>query len=315
MDAVAAQSKRETVRFMSEGVALSGHMYLPASAKPPGPAVVLCGPMTFVKEQAFAQYAHRLAGAGFVELTFDPRSHGQSEGMPRDVEDPLGKAVDVRQAIGYLASRPEVAAKRIGAVGFCAGSASMLRATADEPRIRALTTVAGMYRDHPSDVAVLVSESGVTERRERGAKALAAFKAAGEVSYVPAIDPTRADVAMVGAPVWDWYSKWAEAGVWPNQYAVMSDALVHGCESLTAAKHVKVPYLMLHSGNSVFPDAARRHYEGVPAGKELLWAKLLITSSFMMILSYLIVRPRKWRNGSPGTSRERAVLTVLRSRS
>lgn len=64
----AAAGAREPVAFPSEGVALAGHLDRPPGAAGPRPAVVLLGPMTYVKEQVPAEYARRLSARGYVAL-------------------------------------------------------------------------------------------------------------------------------------------------------------------------------------------------------------------------------------------------------
>ncbi len=259
------------VKFDNEGTTLTGHLYLPLDLSRPVPAVPLLGPMTFVKEQAPSEYARRLAEQGFAALAFDPRYHGQSKGNPRRWENPMSKVSDVRAAIDYLQSRPEVDANRIAAMAVCQGSSAMVRAAADDSRIQALATVAGHYRDHQADLEWL-GEAGLAERLAKGNAAKAKFEKSGEVDYVPAVDPTRTDVGMPGDFVWNWYKVWAEKGIWENRYAVMSDAALLQYESASAMKRLHAPYLMIHSENCFLPDSARRHFEMVPGlQKQLLW--------------------------------------------
>jgi uncharacterized protein len=80
------------------------------------------------------------------------------------------------------------------------------------------------------------------------------------------------NVGMPGSFVYDWYSPWADRGEWENRYAVMSDAELLRYESLSAAKRITKPYLMIHSNQSFLPDAARRHFDAMPSTqKTLLW--------------------------------------------
>jgi fermentation-respiration switch protein FrsA (DUF1100 family) len=65
-------------------------LYLPAEA--PTAAVVTAGPLTSVKEQATGAYARALAARGFAALAFDHRTFGESEGDPRQVEDPRARS-------------------------------------------------------------------------------------------------------------------------------------------------------------------------------------------------------------------------------
>jgi uncharacterized protein len=265
-------SRRERVTFTSGGVELVGILYLPEELPEPAPAVPLLGPELFVKEQAPMQYAKRLANDGFVALAFDPRYAGDSAGEPRRWESPGAKAEDVSAAIDFLVDRPEVDSSRIAAVGVCQGSSAMIRAAADDGRIKALATTAGHYRDHEGDALWKGGEDQLAGLRERGLKAKRRFEETGEVEYVPAVDPERADVAMPGRVVYDWYIPWANAGIWENRYAVMSDDDLLAFESLSAAERLRSPYLMIHSDNSFLPEAARRHFDAVPGtDKRLQW--------------------------------------------
>lgn len=268
-----SQSYRmERVGFPSQDAQLVGHLYIPEGLSGPAPALTILGPETFVKEQAPTQYAKRLANDGFIALVFDPRYAGESEGEPRRWENPLAKAEDVQAVVDFLSSRPEVNADQIVAMGICQGSSAMLRAVADDARIKALVTAAGHYRDHDADVLWMGGEDALAARRQRGEAALTKYQQTGEVDYVPAVDPQRTDVGMPGSFTWDWYAPWAQAGIWENRYAVMSDASVLNYESLSAAARVHVPWLMIHSDNSFLPPAAHRHFDAAPSPeKKLQW--------------------------------------------
>lgn len=110
---------------------------LPAACGSPTAAVVITGPLTSVKEQAAGVYAAALAGRGFAALAFDHRTFGQSEGMPRQLEDPPGKVADISAAVSELQAAERLAGRPVVALGVCAGSGYMARAVADDPRIRA----------------------------------------------------------------------------------------------------------------------------------------------------------------------------------
>lgn len=259
------------VSFESDGTKIVADLYVPDGLSTPAPALPILGPMTFVKEQAPTEYARRLAERGYVALAFDPRYHGESAGEPRRWENPRAKVADARAAVDFLTTLPEVDAGRIAALGICQGSSEMIRAAADDERIRVLATVAGQYRDREGDVEWL-KEVELAKRLARGEQAKAKYEATGEVEYVPAVDPERTDVGMPGKFVWDWYHEWAERGVWENRYAVMSDADLLNYESRTAAERLRKPYLMIHSDECFLPAVARRHFEFVPANdKKLLW--------------------------------------------
>jgi fermentation-respiration switch protein FrsA (DUF1100 family) len=232
---------------------------------------VIIGPMTYVKEQAPTEYATRLAERGFAALAFDCRYRGESGGEPRALENPIHKVEDIQAAVDFISSLEEVDAQRIAGLGICQGSSEMIRAVAGDSRIRVGATVAGHYRDHEGDLAWL-TEAGYQERLSAGKKALSEFQRSGEVAYIPGVDKVDPRVGMPGELVWSWYAGWAERGVWENFYAVQSDAVLLTYESITAARTIDKPYLMIHSDQCMLPDAAKRHFEAIPSqSKKLSW--------------------------------------------
>ncbi|HUY29713.1 MAG TPA: dienelactone hydrolase family protein [Acidimicrobiales bacterium] len=264
----------ERVTFASSRLQLAGALHVPDGVPGPLPAVVILGPFAYVKEHAPLQYATRLADEGYLALAFDCSHHGESAGEPRRLEEPLRKVADVRAAIDYLAGRPDVDAERVVGLGIGEGAAEMLRASVDDERVRAVVAISGVYRDRENDVeraggddlrggriGFADAELRLAARLERARAATARFRDVDEVDYLPVVDPKRDDVALPGRDAWDWYNGRSGRGLWENRYAVMGDVAYLEFESLSAARDLRAPLLMVHGEHSYGPSSARRHFD------------------------------------------------------
>lgn len=131
------------VEFENRGNVIRGDLRIPLDAGAAGAraAIVLVTPGSSRKGQVGRNYATRLSGYGFVTLTFDPSFQGQSEGEPRDLEDPAVRIEDVRCAVDFLTTRKEVDADRLGVLGVCAGGGFAVAAAKIEHRFRAVAVV------------------------------------------------------------------------------------------------------------------------------------------------------------------------------
>lgn len=101
------------------------------------PAVVVTHPGGGVKEQCSSLYAWNLSQNGYVALAFDASHQGESEGLPRYLEDPTSRVEDIRSAVDYLVTLSYVDENKIGAMGICAGGGYTMNAIQTEARIKA----------------------------------------------------------------------------------------------------------------------------------------------------------------------------------
>jgi len=134
----------EAVSFYSAGLELRGVLYRPAPPRSgPAPAVVLCHGFTAVKELYLPPFARSLAAAGFAALAFDCRGFGESQGPPGRLI-PDEQVEDVRQALTFLESRPDVDGRRMALFGTSFGGGIAVAAAARDPRARAVVSSVGV---------------------------------------------------------------------------------------------------------------------------------------------------------------------------
>lgn len=129
----------EKVNFTKTGLKIAGLLFYPADfdKNKKYPAVVVVHPGNGAKEQVASLYSWHLAQKGFVALAFDASHQGESEGVPRYLEDPFSRVEDVRAAVDYLTTLPFTDNEKIGALGICAGGGYALCAIQTDLRIKA----------------------------------------------------------------------------------------------------------------------------------------------------------------------------------
>ena len=127
------------VTFKKFDLNIAGLLFLPDNfdESKKYPAIVVTHPGGGVKEQCSSLYAWNLAGKGYVALAFDASHQGESEGLPRYLEDPASRVEDIRSAVDYLVSLPYIDENKIGTIGICAGAGYTMSAIQTEARIKA----------------------------------------------------------------------------------------------------------------------------------------------------------------------------------
>lgn len=261
---------RQRVFLDVAGVPVVGDLYLPTAAGP-HPAVVVAGPMTSVKEQVTGVYACALAMRGFAALALDHRHYGESGGIPRQYERWQHKVEDLGAALGWLATRPDLDAARLGLVGVCLGAGYAAWASVGDPRVRALGAVAGYYRD-PTEMS-LKDPEGFRARVDAGRAAREHYERTGELLVVPAAALTG-DAAMALPDTYDYYAtRRAAVPNYRNEFAVMSREHFLPFDVQAAAPRVTAPVAMVHAENALSPVWARRFFERLRGVKSMHWVE------------------------------------------
>jgi len=138
------------VTFKKLGLNIAGLLFLPNNfdVKNKYPAIVVTHPGGGVKEQCSSLYAWNLAKNGYVALAFDASHQGESEGLPRYLEDPTSRVEDIRSAVDFLVSLKYVDENKIGAMGICAGAGYTMNAIQTDLRIKAAAGISTWNTGH-----------------------------------------------------------------------------------------------------------------------------------------------------------------------
>lgn len=248
-----------------------GDLYRPAGPGP-HPALVVAGPMTSVKEQVTGVYAAALAVRGIAALALDHRHYGESGGRPRQYENPPDKIADLRAAVELLAGHPSIDGARIGMLGICLGAGYAAAATAEQPLVRALATVAGYFPDPHAMRAA--DPAGFQAEIDTGIAAREDHQRGGEPALVPA---AGAGGARDGAPmthhdIVEYYAT-RRAGVpnYRNAFAVMSREPWLQFDPHAIAPRVTVPVGFVHAERALAPHWARAFRERLPRPGPIHW--------------------------------------------
>jgi uncharacterized protein len=275
---------RLDVSFPSDGLRLAGHLYLPPApalrADGPRPGVVLDGPMMSIKEITAPVYAIRLARAGYVVLTFDRRSWGDSEGIVRQHMNPPDNVRDIRNATTYLLSRDDVDPERVAGVGVCAGGGFMLQAGALDRRYRVVAIIGAFYGSRQQMRDDMGHEGWIEQMRTLEEGRLADFEAGRPLTYqagAPSSAPPGTALAPGDEP-YDFYTsrhrQVAPDSAWVNELTHESMQNMAEYDATAYAPLVTpTPLLVVHG--TVDPFVPPRHAEQVYATagepKSIVW--------------------------------------------
>jgi len=126
------------VHFYSEGSRLEGDYFVPDGLQrgERRPGIVLCHGYSGIRNLILSDYAKLFVAAGYAVLSFDYRGFGGSEG-PKWRIMALEQIDDIRNAITWLESQPEVDADRIGVWGTSNGGAHAPYVAGVDERVKA----------------------------------------------------------------------------------------------------------------------------------------------------------------------------------
>lgn len=133
----------ETIQFKSGDSNCVGDLFIPAGSSPSKrcPGIVIARGFSSVRTSnvEVGRYFERL---GYVVLSIDFRTFGESHGEPRGQLFPLNQVEDYRSAVSYLQARVEVDPDLIGLWGPSFAGGIVIYAAAFDRRVKAVVAQA-----------------------------------------------------------------------------------------------------------------------------------------------------------------------------
>lgn len=268
--AAIAQVETRAVTFENEGAVLSGTLYLPEGHEGKAlPTVVVTGAWTSVQEQMPANYAREMAERGFAAFTFDFRGWGKSGDLQnnvRYVESPEAKTSDIRAAIAYIATLPEVDKTQINGLGICASAGYMVDAVAGNPLVNRLGLVAPWLHNKDIVEAVYGGAAGVS--------GLIEFSRAAEAEggqIIPAAGPEGAEGVLM--PIGGYYYE-ADRGAIPEYDNKWNNAGWEGWLTYAPAdnpQRLDKPLAVVHSESAAIPQGVQAFLKGFAGEATAEW--------------------------------------------
>ena len=264
---------KNSISFSSEGVKVVGNLILPESHKEGQklPAVVVVTPAGGVKEQTAGIYAQKLADKGFITLAFDHRTFGESEGEPRIYENPYMKVEDIKNAVSFLGTLPEVDKEQIGSLAICSGTGYLAHAVATDRRIKAFASVSGVF-DQRETLLALLGKEVVLNLLVMAGQGRQQYYETGEVSRYEQISTNIVeDTNQFQKEAFDYYcTARGSCATWSNDAAIMSYDQLMSFSGFDVAKLISpTPVLSIIGSNAMTAISSTQMFELLDGSKEL----------------------------------------------
>jgi len=272
---------RREIVFSSQGIDCKGWLFIPDNLTGRAPAIVMANAISAIKEITLPIYANRFAEAGFVVLAFDYRHFGESGGEPRNHIVPFEQQQDIRNAITWLRTLPEVDPDRMGGWGISLGGVHMLHLGAYDRRLKAVVSVATGLNEAENMMGLAGFQSflrmlnGDHDQRLKNSSA---------ATYIPAVSMPGKGGAMAFPEAYEFYTEAQKtyAPTYDNRLTLESLEYMFADHS-EQAMHLITPtaLLMIHGKKDLIPvEAVQAAFERAGEPKKLVVLDCLHTDLY-----------------------------------
>jgi cephalosporin-C deacetylase-like acetyl esterase len=243
-----------------DGTTIRAWLYLPEDLSQSVPCVILNHGFGGTKDFLLERYASRFVEAGFAALAYDYRYFGESEGQPRQLFSINYQLDDLRAAVEFARSQPEVNPDQIVLWGTSAAGGYGLSVAAADDRVTAvIAQCAGL--DPEKDGKIYLERAGIGHFLQLFMHAQR-DKGRSRFDLSPHLIPMvgkPGTLAMHNAPgAFEGYAKMTEeSATFENEVCARALLLAHDYDPIEAAELVQCPVLLLvcEHDNLVSPDS------------------------------------------------------------
>lgn len=248
---------KEAIEFESDGVILRGFFYPPNESREPRPVVVMSHGWGATLRMGLEPYAERFSAAGLGVLLFDNPCFGLSGGAPRNEINPWVRARATRDAVTFVAERPDVDQERIALWGDSGDAARVLLNAACDERVMAVVAFNPTFgvepKSDPPDPSKVDSIRRTLEA-ETLPNELAVRDEGG-----PIVSPSPASDCLSPYPTsFRWFFEYGgrHGSGWQNVWSYAMNATEAPFSPYDCLPRVTVPVLMVIGRDDEIPSCA-----------------------------------------------------------
>ena len=255
--------QKQKIVFNRDGVDLVGWLKHPGGEKK-HPLIIITHGLSGIVDLDLESYADIFCAAGFACLAYDHRNWGRSGGEPRGESDPWMQVADMREAISFARTLPEVDPDRIGLWGTSYAGGHVLTVSALDRRVRCAVSQVPLISGSRTFDAWVPAEKmdKFVARLDRDRDK----RYAGE-------QPGSSPAAIEGSETEEWIKHSDVKGTYSNNLTVRSFDLLRTYEPVSFVERISpTPLMMIVASNDVQTPTAWQleAFEKIGAPKRLV---------------------------------------------